>query len=227
MQKIKSGLHTSLTSFANMDTSFKHPFTCIVAGPTGCGKTTFVTRLLRFASAIIDLPPERIVWCYGRWQKTYASMAETMPEVEFVDGLPDPNTFRPETRTLVVLDDLMAETDSRVTILFTKKSHLCNTSVVYLLQNLFPKGKENRTISLNAQCMVLLKSPRDAGQVGQLAKQMYPGRVKYMQDAFKDATSTPYGYLLIDLKHETPEVARLRTKVFPDDVIQYVYVPRV
>ena len=61
MQKIKSGLHTSLTSFANMDTSFKHPFTCIVAGPTGCGKTTFVTRLLRFASAIIDLPPERIV----------------------------------------------------------------------------------------------------------------------------------------------------------------------
>ena len=98
---------------------------------------------------------------------------------------------------------------------------------MYLLQNLFPKGKENRTISLNAQCMVLLKSPRDAGQVGQLAKQMYPGRVKYMQDAFKDATSTPYGYLLIDLKHETPEVARLRTKVFPDDVIQYVYVPRV
>ena len=152
-------------------------------------------------------------------------MAETMPEVEFVDGLPDPNTFRPETRTLVVLDDLMAETDSRVTILFTKKSHHCNTSVVYLLQNLYQKGKENRTISLNAQCMVLLKRPRDAGQVGQLAKQMYPGRVKYMQDAFKDATSTPYGYHLIDLKHETPEVARLRTKVFPDDVIQYVYVP--
>ena len=109
MQKIKSGLHTSLTSFANMDTSFMHPFTCIVAGPTGCGKTTFVTRLLRFASAIIDVPPERIVSCYGRWQKTYASMAETMPEVEFVDGLPDPNTFRPETRTLVVLDDLMAK----------------------------------------------------------------------------------------------------------------------
>ena len=48
-----------------------------------------------------------------------------------------------------------------------------------------------------------------------------------MQAAFKDATSTPYGYHLIDLKHETPEVARLRTKVFPDDVIQYVYVPRV
>ena len=85
----------------------------------------------------------------------------------------------------------MAETDSRVTILFTKKSHNCNISVVYLLQKLFPKGNVNRTICLNAQYMVLFKSPRDAGQVGQLAKQMYPGRVKYMQDAFKDVTSTP------------------------------------
>ena len=69
-------------------------------------------------------------------------MAESMPEVEFVDGLPDPNTFRQETRTLVVLDDLMAETDSRVTILFAKKSHHSNTSVMYLLQNLFPKGRK-------------------------------------------------------------------------------------
>ncbi|MEG7523639.1 MAG: hypothetical protein M3H12_11130, partial [Chromatiales bacterium] len=58
------------------------------------------------------------------------------------------------------------------------KSHHCNTSVVQLLQNLFPKGKENRTISINAQCMVMFKIPQDAGQVRHLAKQMYPGRVK-------------------------------------------------
>ena len=32
-----------------MDPRWKHPFTCIVAGPTGCGKTTFVARLqMRF-----------------------------------------------------------------------------------------------------------------------------------------------------------------------------------
>ena len=40
----------------------------------------------------------------------------------------------------------MAETDERVTNLFTKKSHHCNTSVIYLVQNLFPKNKESRTI---------------------------------------------------------------------------------
>ena len=40
-------------SFTHMDPRWKHPFTYIVAGPTGCGKTTFVPRLLRKASTMI------------------------------------------------------------------------------------------------------------------------------------------------------------------------------
>ena len=107
----------------------------------------------------------------------------------------------------------MGKTDDRVTKLFTKKSHHCNMSVVYLLQNLFSKGKEHRTINLNAQYMVLFKNPRDTTVVSHLAKQMYPGDVRYMQEAFKEATSRPYGYLLVDLKHETPEHLRLPTNV--------------
>ena len=40
-----------------MDPRWKHPFTCIVAGPTGCGKTMFVARLLQNASTMIDPSP--------------------------------------------------------------------------------------------------------------------------------------------------------------------------
>ena len=127
-------------------------------------------------------------------------------------------------RNVVVLDDLMAETDGRVTDLFTKKSHHSNTSVIYLVQNLFSRNKESRTISLNTQYMVVFKNPRDASQITNLAKQMYPGRVKFIQEAFADATSTPYGYLLVDLKQDTPEDLRLRTSILPDDVVQYVYM---
>ena len=36
-----------------------------------------------------------------------------------------------------------------------------------------------------------------------------------MQETFHDATSDPYGYLLIDLKQDTPEHLRLRTRIFP------------
>ena len=95
------------------------------------------------------------------------------------------------------------------------------------MQNLFPKNKESRTISLNSQYIVVFKNPRDVSQMTTLAKQMYPGRVKFDQEAFADATSTPYGYILVDLKQDTPEDLRLRTSILPDDAVQYVYMPKV
>ena len=60
-----------------------------------------------------------------------------------------------------------------------------------------------------------------------LAKQMNPGRVKFVQGAFAHATSTLYGYMLVDLKQDTPEDLRLPTSILPDDTVQYVYMPRV
>ena len=169
------------------------------------------------ARAMIDPPPEKIVWYYGEWQELY----NKIPGVEFVEGLPDINTFQPGC--LVVIDDLMAETDGIVTKLFTKASHHRNISVIYLVQNLFSKNKEHRTISLNAQYLVLFKNPRDASQITHLAKQMYPHAVKFLAEVFQDATSTPHSYLLVDLKQNTPEHMRLRTHVFPGEV-QYVYL---
>ena len=208
-----------------MDARWKHPFTCIVAGPTGCGKSTFVTRMLRHAAAMIDPPPEKITWCYGEWQEAYATM--DLVDVRFEEGLPTTTMFASTTRNLIVIDDLMVETDERVTNLYTKKSHHSNTSVLYLVQNLFPKNKESRSISLTSQHMVVFKNPRDATQMTHLVRQMYPGRVKFAQDAFKDATAVSYGYLLIDLKQDTPEDLRLRTTIFPDEPVQYVYLPKV
>ena len=122
-----------------MDPRWQHPFTCIVAEPTGCGKTTFVARLLRNASEMIDPPPERVTWYYGEWQAAYKNL--DIPNMRMEEGLP--TSFDNDgKRGLVVLDDLMAETDERVTNLFTKKSHHSNTSVIYLVQNLFSKNKE-------------------------------------------------------------------------------------
>ena len=155
---------------------------------------------------------------YGQWQSAYESLY--IPKLRLEEELP--NSFETGKCNVVVLDDIMAETDGRVTELFTK-----NTSVIYLVQNLFPKHMESRTISLNAQYMIVFKNPRDASQVTHLAKQMYPGRVNFVQEAFKDATNVPYGYLLVDLKEDTPDDLHLRTTILPDDAVQYVYVPKL
>ena len=76
-------------------------------------------------------PPERIKWCYGEWQEAYATM--DLVDVRFEEGLPSASMFDSSTRNLVVINDLMAETDERVTTLFTKKSHHRDTFVLYLV----------------------------------------------------------------------------------------------
>ena len=211
-----------------MDTRLVHPFTSIVAGPTGCGKTTFVVSLLRHSHTLVNLPPEKITWCYLEWQPLYSTLSTIHPNLECVEGLPDLSSFDPNNRNVVVTNDLMSETDERVTKLFTKKSHHCNTSVIYLVQHLFTKEKESRAISINAQYMVLFKNPRDNTQVVNFAKQVYPGRVKYMQEAFRDETSVPHCYLFVDLKQSTPEHLRLRSNIIPDSgTYQCAYIPKI
>ena len=139
---------------------------------------------------MIDPVPERVTWYYGEWQSAYENL--DIPNLHLQEGLP--TSFDAGKRNVVVLDDLMAETDGRVTDLFTKKSHHSNTSVIYLVQNLFSRNKESRTISLNTQYMVEFKNPRDASQITNLAKQMYPGRVKFIQEACDvNSIRVPFG----------------------------------
>ena len=121
---------------------------------------------------------------------------------------------------ILVIDDLMGEDRSTLEQWFTKKSHHRNVSVIYIVQNLF--DKQQRTISLNAHYLVLFKNPRDTSQIGVLARQMYPGRSKFMQEAYEDATAEPRGYLFVDLKADTPEELRLRTQILKGEVVVYV-----
>lgn len=214
-----------------MDVRWRLPFTCIVAGPTSCGKTVFVTRFLEHLREMTTPVPEEIIWCYGEWQPVYEQISGNNLglHITWVEGLPTTSDFfgslSVDKHRLMIIDDLMQETNERVTELFTKKSHHMNLSVIYLVQNIFGKNKELRTISLNSHYMVLFKNPRDSSQITHLAKQMVPGRVKYLQEAYKDATSAAHGYLLIDLKQETPEHLRYRTGIFPEDR-HFVYLEK-
>ena len=116
----------------------------------------------------------------------------------------------------------MHETDETIGKLFTKRSHHKNISVMLLTQNIFHQSKHSRTINLNTHYMVIFKNVRDASQITNLGKQMYPGSVNYLRASYEDTTSNPYGYLLIDLKPDTPDSLRLRTDIFPGE-IHYVY----
>ena len=144
-----------LISFARRDARLRHPFTCVIAGPTPSGKTRFTKHLiLADGNKLIEPPIENIIWCYGEYQDAYDHLASLVPQIRFFDCYPDDllQSLDRRQRTLVVIDDLMSESgnNTKVTELFTKGSHHRNLSVILILQNLFYKGREMRTISLNA-----------------------------------------------------------------------------
>jgi hypothetical protein len=204
----------------------KHSFGMIVAGPAQSGKTEFVRRLIQYRYEVCFPPPERIIWMYGQFQSRYNDPIGDV-NIEYVEGFDSSVIENRITNkaTWLIIDDLMSEisSDKRVTSIFTKKVHHLNMSCIFLVQNIFYHGKEMRTISLNCQYLCLFQNNRDKSQITNLAKQLSPGNVKFVQEAYDDATSKKYGYLLVDLHPETPNAFRFRTNVIPGDGLTVIY----
>lgn len=207
---------------------FKHPANIFISGPSGSGKTEFVKKLIEYKELVFDIPPQQIVWCYKEWQTAYNQMQEREgSKIKFLRGIPDQDedlvTDTGETY-LLVFDDMLGDKDEeKIKLWFTRKGHHRNASVVYITQNLFQQSKSSRTMSLNAHYLVVFQSPRDKMQVKTLAQQLQTPHLPY---AFNDATSVPHGYLLIDLKPDTPDILRFRTDIFRTDRGPTIYINR-
>ncbi len=119
---------------------FKHPFTMVVAAPTGFGKSHWISKLQKHRTTMIDLSPQRIMYLYKCWQPLYGKMRETIPEIESMEGLPyniqGDSFLDPKVRNLIVIDDLVADS-GRVKELFTEGSHHRNLSVICLLPHFY------------------------------------------------------------------------------------------
>lgn len=206
-----------------MDLRWKHPFTAIISGPTSSGKSFFIKRFLEDRHQLISPKIEDVIYCVPEGQKADASI----PFTHLHEGIPDSDSFKDGRPRLIILDDLMREANGNVIDLFTKGSHHQNISVMFVTQNFFNQGKGRRDISLNAHYIVCLKNPRDRQQIRYLARQIYPENPDFIQEAYNDATSMPYGYLLFDLTQTTPDKYRYRTSIFPSDIPQnIIYVQK-
>ena len=192
------------------------------------GKSFWTFRLLREKDTMFSSPPEKVLYCFGFYQPLFDTLEKELPFVTFHQGLPNEDMLQDLSSSnscnLVILDDLMGDvTSSReMESLFVKGLHHLHLSVLYLNQNLYCKGKHSRTINLNTHIYVLMKNPRDVSQLQCLARQAFLGKSSFLVEAYKDATSQPYGYLILDFSPVSEEAYRVRTKVFPgEDTIIY------
>ena len=79
-----------------------------------------------------------------------------------------------------------------------------------------------------------MKNPRDKAQINALAQQIYPGKSRFLIEAFEDATKEQYGYIRVDLKQDTPDKYRVQTRIVPQElpkdctytISPIVYIPK-
>ena len=189
----------------------------MLSGPTGYGKTVYVQKFLKYIDSVSNTRFDRIILYYGEWQSGYRDLGKY---IEFREGLPQSNDWVNDPKPkLIIIDDLMRDSSSSGVIvnLFTKGSHHNNLSVIFITQNIFHQGKGQRDISLNAQYIVIFRNLRDRAQMRHLAEQVYPENPRFLGEVYWDATSQPYDYYLLYLKHDTPDNCRFRTCIFPED----------
>ena len=185
------------------------------------GKTQFVCNLLETKDAF-DTEFSDVIVCYSEWQPAYERLKRI--GCKFNEGLIDPEMLDPKIPHLVILDDLMDTQDRRIEQFFTRSCHHRNTSCIYIVQNMFSQGKGHRCCSLNAQYMIVFKSPRDVSQIRVLEQQMFPGKKNFLVESYHDACEQPYCYLFLDLKPDTPSNLRVHGRIL--DESQDVYIPK-
>ena len=177
----------------------RHKFSLMVVGPSMSGKSYFVKVLLERDHIEYENHRKcrKIHWFYGRYQDMFKDMKRSLgQDIYFRDGLP---TFQlnlsdidPKYNNIIVLDDLMdlAVDSPSISKLFTQGRHR-NTSVTLLLQNFFPKGKYNTSISRNAQYMALFRCPADRRQIGIMAERIFDKtKLLFMQNLQRDHGET-------------------------------------
>ena len=89
--------------------------------------------------------------------------------------------------TLCVFDDVMNEVipNSMASKLFMHGRIYLGCLLVLMLQNIFPRGTQNRIISINTQYQVFFHNPRGSLQITFLARQLCPCNSKDFLEIYK------------------------------------------
>ena len=126
--------------------------------------------------------------------------------------------FPKDLPKIVVFDNFLDEVGMVLKHFFTVLTHHYNCLTIFLCQNLFSAKSELRSLSINSQYMILFNNPRDRSAILHLAKQVFPGNVHQLNNAYMVATeATPYGYLLLDFHQRQNNLVQLRSHIFPDE----------
>ena len=122
-----------------MDIRLKNDAVFQVVGPTGCGKTLFVTQLLSNSEQYFINKVKHIYWLMGvvKGEKGQTSQGlEKLKNLEILNGFEEGWLSKPRSGDAIVVDDLYAEAvhEKNFNNLFTKISRHRGVTVMYILR---------------------------------------------------------------------------------------------
>ena len=126
------------------DVRFKHPFTCIIAGPTVSGKSTFCVRFLQNLRTLCSESNFEggILWCFSEQTSIPRErLNELKPKTRHHEGVSNDFKNPRGQACLFILDDLLNDvySSTQVCDLFTKGSHHRNIRVILITQTYYIK----------------------------------------------------------------------------------------
>jgi hypothetical protein len=86
---IKKRVGCTVRSVMSQDLRFKHPFTCIISGRSGSGKSSFCIKFLQKLTSLCTDPNSSggILWCYGERNAVPSHQFASGKGVQFHEGV--------------------------------------------------------------------------------------------------------------------------------------------
>ena len=212
------------------DTRFRPYARFLLTGASGSGKTEWAINLIRYRQVLFQKPPTYVKWYYRVYQDVYRTMLQSGLVQEVEEGIPSIGEVEELSKKypncLIVIDDPGQDRNLAVLAdLFAVVARHNKVNVIVMTQNLFPRGRGARDVTLNATVLVLFRNLRDLNQISTFGRQFQPTKAKGFLDVYRDVTSDKaYSYLLLDFSQDLADNLRIRTDIFPWEYPQKVYI---
>ena len=182
-----------------------------LVGPSETGKAQFFYNWLKVGT--FQPKFDKIYFFNQHSQPFYDVMQKKIENLEFVQGVKFDfidSLKNNGTKYLLIFDDSCKEIcNSKAFVDIATAGRHPGLSAIYIKHNLFHQSKLVRNVELQNTHIDLFNSPRDVMQVTTFSTQL--GLGSELVDWYREATSVPFGHLLVDLPLRTDDRLRFCT----------------
>jgi len=215
-------------SLTNNDLKFQTPFAMSVCGPSQCGKSEFIVKLVENRHLLFDVDFERIVYCAPeslalRHNPIFQRIKNSFATAELNIGLPDLlklNLTLTNNPVLLIVEDLMKpflENEDMLNLL-TAGVHHHSVTTVFSMQDYYHHSRHRLTFMKNCAYRVIFYNRLDLTEIRTISVQI-AANPKFLIESFeflKSEYPDDPPYIIFDGSGKSPlKNLFVRSRIFP------------